>query len=145
MALNIKRGRLMSRLHHFFTNLVPFYLDFPEKFCHFFIWDSSTEMFELSTLNRVYFLQLSRKYGNISIKIIKGYISIWTTCSLKTVQMKKSRLKLIISSRFMDRMQVSLRLTQNYYFFFCFALFCFRTESWKIKHSKWNFMTVTTL
>ena len=51
------------------------------------------------------------KYGNIPRQAVAAYISNCVTCALKGMQLKKAPLKPIISSGFLQRLQVAFRMT----------------------------------
>lgn len=49
-------------------------------------------------------------YGNVSRKIVGEFISCCSTCSLKSIRTKKSPLQPIISTGFMEKLQVMYNL-----------------------------------
>ena len=64
-----------------------------------------------SLYNPNFCCQISETYGNIPRQAVAAYISNCVTCALKGMQLKKAPLTPVISSGFLQRLQVAFRMT----------------------------------
>ena len=67
----------------------------------------------ISLCNPNFCCQISETYGNIPRQAVAAYMSNCLTCALKGMQLKKAPLKPIISSGFLQRLQVAFRMTRG--------------------------------